>query len=104
MDEFTATEIAYKNGYDEGLADGSPKWIPVTERLPKEDGKYLVNKNLWGTSVIATHHFAKKGESVCAYDLKGYKNVWYSYDSETGYFPLDHVTHWMPLPKPPKGD
>lgn len=35
MDKHTATEMAYKNGYAKGYADGTPKWIPVTERLPK---------------------------------------------------------------------
>ena len=100
MDIYTATEQAYKKG----LEDGKPKWIPVTERLPKTDGKYLVHKNLWGTSYISTVRFAKDGKKVCPYDLKGQKNVWYDYDSETGYFPVDTVTHWMPLPEPPKGE
>lgn len=77
------------------------RWIPVSE-LPKEDGKYLVHKDLWGTHCISTIRFAKVGEKVCAYDLKGCKNVWYDYDSETGYFPVNTVTHWMPLPQPPK--
>lgn len=80
------------------------KWIPVTERLPEKDGKYLVNKDLWGTPYISTILFAKVGEKVSAYDLKGEKNVWYDYDSEPGYFPVDTVTHWMPLPEPPKGE
>ena len=78
------------------------KWTPVTERLPEKDGKYLVHKDLWGTSYIAAIRFAKVGENVCAYDLKGQKNVWYDYDSETGYVRVNTVTHWMPLPEPPK--
>jgi hypothetical protein len=103
MNNYEATEQAYKNGYEQGKKDAL-KWIPVSERLPKEDGKYLVNKNLFGTPYISTIRFAKVGENVCAYDLKGQKNVWYDYDSEAGYFPVDTVTHWMPLPEPPKGE
>ena len=95
-----ATEQAYKNGYEAG----KPKWIPVTERLPDENGKYLVHENLWGTSHITAIRFAKDGEKVCSYDLKGQKNVWYKYDSEIGYFPAEYVTHWMPLPEMPEGE
>lgn len=81
-----------------------PTWVPVTERLPYADGKYLVHKDLFGTSYITAIRFAKDGEKVCKYDLAKKKNVWYDYDSETGYFSFDTVTHWMPLPEPPKGD
>jgi hypothetical protein len=79
------------------------EWISVKEH-PKKDGKYLVHKDLYGTSYISTIRFAKDGEKVCAYDLKGQKNVWYDYDSETGYFPVKSVTHWQHLPQPPKGE
>jgi hypothetical protein len=34
MDNYTATEQAYKRGYEKGKQDAM-KWIPVTERLPK---------------------------------------------------------------------
>ena len=102
MDNYSATEQAYKNGYEKGRQDAL-KWIPVSE-MPKKDGKYLAHKNLWGTSVISTLYFAQKGETVCAYDLKGQKEVWYDYDSECGYFPVKSITHWMHLPQPPKGE
>lgn len=78
------------------------KWIPVTERLPEQDGEYLVCRDIWCGQWIYTLRFAKDGEKVCAYDLKRKKNVWYDYDSEWGYSPIYHVTHWMPLPEPPK--
>ena len=102
MDEHTSCELAFHNGYEKGKRDAL-KWIPVTERLPDSDGKYLVSKDLWGIPCISTLRFAKDGENVCAYDLKGEKNVWYEYDSEYGYYPVNSVTHWMPLPEPPKG-
>ena len=78
MDNYDATEIAYKNG----LADGTPKWIPVTERLPAKY-KDVLTYRLSGCDVdccIDTKSGKWFGDAICCYD----------------------VTHWMPLPEPPK--
>ena len=90
MDNYTATEQAYKNGY----ADAT-KWIPVSERLPEEDGRYLV----------LTPGYILGGDDY---------NVWliwyrpqggfYDIDPQWGDMPMDDVTHWMPLPEAPKGE
>jgi len=56
-------------------------WIPVTKRLPQDDEDVLV----W---VNGTHR-------DMAYRDEG---VWY--DEEHNH--LKNITHWMPLPKPPK--
>lgn len=63
-----------------------PKWIPVTERLPEKEQCYLVVlKNRTVDFCFYTKRFgfgmylAKKWESA-----------------------NDEVTHWMPLPEPPK--
>ena len=81
------------------------KWIPVTERLPEEDNEYLVfEKHSYGTQTRILR-FAKDGRKVDKYDFhRGWKNVWYYYDSEWGHITIDDVTHWMPLPEPPKGE
>lgn len=55
-----------------------PRWIPVTERLPE--------KNTW---VLAYCKY--KGHVVDYMDING---LW-SYGN---------ITHWMPLPEPPKED
>ena len=39
MDNMTATELAYKNGYEAGLKAAQSKWISCEERVPTEDGK-----------------------------------------------------------------
>ena len=58
-------------------------WIPVTDRLPQDDEDVLV----W---VNGTHR-------DMAYRDEG---VWY--DEEHNH--LKNITHWMPLPAPPKED
>lgn len=64
-----------------------PRWIPVTERLPERSGKYL----------------------VCTNRGNVYQTKFYSYPEEAGghWGQKDKgksITHWMELPKPPKGD
>lgn len=94
-----ATEQAYKNGYEAGKRDATDnnvgcKWIPVTERLPQgADGKSLCK------NVIA---YTIDGQVV-----PGWLNGAYWYlllQDDTAFTRLDRdcVTHWMPLPKPPK--
>lgn len=69
------------------------KWIPVTERLPKENcGEYLIVVN----GIYRFERFERAVE-IAVYDeeegwvLEAYPN-WQD--------PI--VTHWMPLPEPPK--
>ena len=75
------------------------EWISVDDRLPQEDGAYLVTTNSFGDrQSVKLRWFAKDGENVDAYDLAGQKDVWYLYDIECGYVSIKTVTHWMPLP------
>lgn len=62
------------------------KWISVNDRLPECDGKYLVyaDWNDWGDN---------KGVFSCEFAT----GEWVV-DSDT----FDYITHWMPLPEPPK--
>lgn len=74
----------------------SRRWIPVTERLPENNGRYLVihplhNRMPW----ITVMYFGVPD----GYD-KGI--CFYIADDEWGDIPCDCVTHWMPLPEPPK--
>ena len=74
---------AYETGYIEGMADAK-RWIPVTERLPKEGQIVLVvGKTKEINLARYTHPFFDFGENIT---------------SRVG-----KVTHWMPLPEPWKG-
>lgn len=58
------------------------EWVSVDERLPEEEGKYIV--------------CTAKNTVYCAkYHAKG---KFFGTDMHT------HITHWMPLPALPKGD
>lgn len=85
MDINTATEQAYRNGYEAGKRDAEPKWIPVTERLPEDEGSYLVT-SVTGKVYMAHWYTEKK----CT--------EWYTRKAAWSH---PNVTHWMPLPNPP---
>ena len=65
------------------------EWISVKDRVPKNSGHYLVvhqNKHDGSTSIAITAYIkCKIGE-------------WWLNDY------VFNVTHWMPLPQPPKGE
>lgn len=65
--------------------DISPKWIPVSERLPedwKERVLVLLTKDLvYGHPVVDTDRCMD--------------GIWMRYSD-------CHITHWMPIPEPPK--
>lgn len=65
-----------------------PAWIPVTERLP-----------LYGQDVLAVRTYGD-GEK-CQEVLMAHIAVW---NEETGekWWNATNITHWMPLPEPPK--
>lgn len=61
------------------------EWIPVSERLPEAHRLVLCR---WTRGVGASYGFARYNHDI---------NVWYV--SNEG---MPNVTHWMPLPEPPK--
>jgi hypothetical protein len=79
------------------------KWIPVSERLPDKDGTYICfNRGAYGKWTQAVR-FTKDARKFDEYTFKNkWKNQWLMYDSEYGYYAVDSITHWMPLPNPPK--
>jgi hypothetical protein len=83
-EEFFADFIA---GYDVTVQE----WIPVTERLPDEKGEYLVAFHpCWWDDV-------REAKTVVGTDTFRGKTTWAKKK-------FQRVTHWMPLPEPPKED
>ena len=80
------------------------RWIPVSERLPK-DGVYLVTvERTLGKPRIETKSFAKDLNRVDDFDFSEHKCGWYDYDSEYGYWEDTNVIAWMSLPEPYKAE
>ena len=87
--------------------DQEPKWIPVSERLPEHDGKYLVTMKgiMSNFFYIGTTSYAKDLHRVDKYDFRsGIGDGWYNYDEEYGHYKIDNVVAWMPLPEPYKAE
>ena len=88
MDKYTASELSYKNGYEKGYADGNLKWIDVNNKLP----------NYFGSFIVAVKEgTGNQYSDYACYDP--YQQKW-----KTGLLlgRMDMITHWMPLPEPPK--
>ena len=64
-----------------------PKWIPVSERLPESNTSVLVAD----TRVDYVSFWVYAGDGL-----------WYGGEFNT--WGTEDITHWMPLPQPPKGD
>lgn len=83
------------------------QWVSVKSSYPPENGRYLVVYFLSTKPPISWMRvlgFAKDLYEVDHLDFENKKGKagFYGYDSEFGYYEVDDVTHWMPLPEPPK--
>ena len=100
------SHVQYLGGLEEKIADhliangvtvtdtNVGKWIPVTERLPEKHDRYLV---------LTPSPFGHKAYTPW---LAWYEPEvgFFDSDPEYGDLEMDDVTHWMPLPEPPKGE
>lgn len=63
------------------------EWISVSDRLPSESGEYIVHvKNLTGRIKYFNPVFV--ASFYCGWNFQAWED--------------NVVTHWMPLPEPPK--
>ena len=77
----------------QATSDETSKWIPVTERLPDTAERVLVSKHWLGMQYKPEYGYYQ--------DFPNQKGCWYVL-TEFGYYPQREITHWMPLPEPPK--
>lgn len=66
-------------------------WIKCSERMPNEDTQMVLAFSQ-GEIVAAYWNYV-----MCPIDYKKYRAFTYLSGSL-----LEHVTHWMPLPEPPR--
>ena len=81
---------ALEKAYEQGVADAAPKWIPVGERLPEENGQYLITvkyKHVDGYDDI----YAEHGE----WNDGKWDMFCFGHCGE-----VDGIIAWMPLPEP----
>ena len=96
------------------------RWIPVTERLPENDVHVLLSCKCGEGAYVCDGFHTEKYSTPTQF----YEDIDADYDEETDeyYFPEgwweviknwddyscvaieDTITHWMPLPEPPKGE
>ena len=62
------------------------EWVSVLDRLPEEGGMYIVTANDGHAQRVSFVQWQKKNRM---WNLTGARSYW-------------RVTHWMPLPEPPK--
>ena len=65
------------------------EWVPVTEKLPEDSGYYLV-----------VHRNKYNGSISIAFEMYIKCKIGEWWENDYAY----DVTHWMPLPEPPKGE
>ena len=117
--EFINGLLDGKHGFTLQSSDGrsvelvpAPKWIPCSERLPEEEGNYLVTFGAFTETI--------NGEKVIFGDIDGsvsevgygcYERDIFWHPTAFGWYDLATATPfdkrtiiaWMPLPKPWKG-
>ena len=105
-----AERTAFKHDIFDALeVKPEPHWIPCSERLPEEDGEYLVlyyTRSRYKPYVYDVISFTNDLYKIDEYDFidqKGQKG-WFYHDREYGFCEDNDVTAWMPLPEPYRED
>ena len=81
----------------EQTIDAVSEWIPCSERLPSEQGEYLVTVTYEGDTYVECLHYGKP--TMANREVKG--ECFYDSDDEWGDIVYDtEAIAWMPLPKP----
>lgn len=85
-------QLMFSNDAAKAIAEKVPKWIPVTEQLPEPNA---VDK--YG---FAKGYLVKTDRHVMMHTAR-YNGEWWILWGKAEVI-TDTVTHWQPLPEPPK--
>ena len=101
--EHSYDETAVFYTWSKRLIDSAPtidavsEWIPCSERMPSEQGEYLVTVTYEGDTYVECLHYGKP--TMANREVKG--ECFYDSDDEWGDIVYDtEAIAWMPLPKP----
>ena len=95
IEELQQTAEHYKGCADDWYKEACdyqailPRWVPVTERLPEDEKSVVV----WSAETTYSPSFMTFGI---------WRREWGRWDSSWDDEELSCITHWMPLPEPPK--
>ena len=73
------------------------KWISVKDKLPPHNHDVLVYRPDMAMKILVDNYYGYYGE-----DDAEWHEGWAKYGKDIHNNPL--ITHWMPLPQPPKGE
>lgn len=89
LEEISGSELHLEQEREEAFSAGyeaaQPQWISVKDRLPDEDEVVLVHAECNSTILPKIIELGHWDTLVCKIGMK-------------------FITHWMPLPPPPKGE
>lgn len=93
-------------------AQFQPKWIPVSEVFPPFGTLVLLRGVIDWKGEAGVSYFSDEVEND--YEILEYGRTGYLLKSNSDYLVVEdpnpeevcseYITHWMPLPQPPKGD
>lgn len=97
----TRTVLVTQDAFDELVrkASAQPRWIPVTERLPKENGMYLVTMTEKAKAEELGFDLDEIEVSKMRYNSNGWQLPRHI-PSWINEVVKDEVIAWMPLPEP----
>ena len=77
------------------------RWIPVSEKLPEANGRYLVTRGLRAAGALWNRVYIANYSDLMG--LKSEKIWWEGNVGKSDFKPIDDVIAWMPLPEQKKG-
>lgn len=87
----------------EKSADVAPQWISVKDRLPEAGQEVLAISHGWGDRLVYVGQRKKmEAQTSPLTGITSKASDWLLWG--WSYIREPQVTHWMPLPEPPKGE